>query len=101
MLALLRFVCFVPLFYALLDEPANVMTRALLRALHLTIEREYRAGPNTSLNEVGDINGTSELPPSEKPVEAVDVPKPSPCSTVTLPEQLLLPSAPHHIPMLC
>jgi hypothetical protein len=101
MLALLRFMSFVPLFYALLDEPGNVLTRTLLRALHLTIQRPYEAGPKTSLNEVSDINGTAELPPVKEPLEAVDLPRPSPGVAVIKPPKLVLPSTPDNVPMLC
>jgi hypothetical protein len=101
MLAVLRFACLVPLFYALLDEPGNVLTRTLLRALHLTIEKEAHHRPNNSLNEVSDLNGTPELPPAEEPPEAVELPKLFPTfpMTISLPE--FLPSSPKRIPLLC
>jgi hypothetical protein len=101
MLAVVRFACFVPLFYALLDEPSNVVTRTLLRALHLTMEQESHRHPNTSLNEVTDLNGTPELPAADEPPRAVEVPKRLPSFTIMVSLPDLLPSNPEHIPLLC
>jgi hypothetical protein len=100
MLAIIRFVCFLPLFYALLDEPTNVMTRTLLRALRIC-QQEQGTFPYGSLNEVTDLNKAPDLPPVEKPVEVQELPTPFPTVVSFKPKILLLAGTAVHIPLLC